>query len=289
MDIGNGDDDAYENVDDLPIERRRDRRTDDAKAAVLELLEANPQRVFYGRQIEVLLERQFFHWITARGLNEAVLEGRIQSFTSPLMGEGPVTANMPLIRFFWSRRNRYWRRQAEAVRRLVREFSRPECGRALGHHGEQMFDAALPRAGFMPRGRNVRQYGDKKWTETGHDLDRVFERDGIAYGVEIKNTLDYIERGELRVKIRMCGVLGLRPLFIVRMAPKSYIEHVRREGGFTLVVQYQLYPHGHLSLARRVRDELRLPVDAPAAIAEGTVRRFLRWHCDVNGLEMESL
>ena len=47
------------------------------------------------------------------------------------------------------------------------------------------------------------------------NLDRVFERDGIPYGAEIKNTLAYIDRGELHVKLRMCFYLGLRPLFTV--------------------------------------------------------------------------
>ena len=84
--------------------------------------------------------------------------------------------------------------------------------------------------------------------------------------------------GELIAKMRMCAHLNLRPLFIVRMAPKSYIEMVRRNGGFTLVFKHQLYPHGHARLAERVREELGLPVDSPAAIQDGTVQRFLKWH-----------
>jgi hypothetical protein len=40
-----------------------------------------------------------------------------------------------------------------------------------------------------------------------------------TYGVEIKNTPDYIPRAELHIKLAMCGHLGLVPLFVVRMAP----------------------------------------------------------------------
>lgn len=47
-----------------------------------------------------------------------------------------------------------------------------------------MFDAALPRGGFVPRGWNVREYAGRRWNETEHDLDRVFIRDGVAYGAE---------------------------------------------------------------------------------------------------------
>lgn len=147
-----------------------------------------------------------------------------------------------------------------------------------------MFDAALPTKGFMPKARKVQTWRDRQWDETDHDLDRVFERDGIAYGTEIKNRLDYIERDELEVKLRMCEHLELTPLFIVRMAPKSYIEQVRQAGGYTLLVEWQLYPFGAMELAQHVRGELLLPADCPARIADGTVQRFLKWHLDQHGL-----
>lgn len=113
---------------------------------------------------------------------------------------------------------------------------------------------------------------------TGHDLDRCFTRDGVHYGVEIKNTLPYIPREELTIKLQMCSFLGLRPLFIARMHPKSYIEEIRQHGGYGMVVKYQLYPHGASEFAARVRQRLQLPVDAPSAIASGTIQRFFNWH-----------
>ncbi len=251
---------------------RRDPKIDEAKEKLMgELFEKKPEEVFYEKQVEVLFERSLFHWITAQALQELRQEGKIRS--EKVVLEGPTA-----VRFYWSKRNRYWKRKAEEIRKLILEYSRSEFTRALGHHGEQMFDAALPTGGFMPRGRKVRGWAGKEWTKTGHDLDRVFERNGVAYGTEVKNTLSYIEREELEVKIEMCRWLMLRPLFIVRMAPKSYIEIVRQAGGFTLVFEWQLYPHGHLELAKRVRDRLGLRVDCPAAIYEGTVKRFLRWH-----------
>jgi len=49
-------------------------------------------------------------------------------------------------------------------------------------------------------------------------------------------------------------------------------------GGFALILKYQLYPWSHHELAKRVAKELKLPVDAPKAIEDGTMVRFLRWH-----------
>lgn len=297
--MDNGYEDYYEEPEPFKA-RPRDPKTDEAKAALVELFGRYPERVFYLQQLKVLLEdgslaqelgvalgKGLFHWITARGLKELAAEGKINDTVTSLMARvspGRVLPGLPAIRFFWHRPNRYWRRKAEAIRKLVVEFSQSEFGHALGYHGEQMFDAALPRVGFLPAGRNVREYAGKAWTETGHNFDRVFCRDGIAYGTEVKNTLDYIDRDELQVKLRMCEALGLKPLFIVRMAPKSYVEEVRRTGGFTLIFKFQLYPFGHDELARRVKEQLGLPVACPVAIADGTVERFLNWHLETHGL-----
>jgi hypothetical protein len=59
---------------------------------------------------------------------------------------------------------------------------------------------------FVMKGRNTQSYGGKDWTKSGHNLDFIFGRDDIAYGVEVKNTLGYMEQEELRTKMKC--VLG---------------------------------------------------------------------------------
>jgi len=250
---------------------RRDPVVDDAKEAFKNFFARENKAVFYQRQLQVIFEADFFHWITAHALAELAEEGSIASDRLPL----PATGSIILYR---AKRHRYWKRQAGEIIELVSRFSEPAFTRAVGEQGEIMFDAALPVAGFLPTARKVRSYGGKEWTETKHDLDRVFERDGISYGSEIKNALSYIDREELYVKLRMCKHLGLRPLFIVRMAPKNYIHDVEQEGGFTLVFKYQLYPFGEKTFADKVQQRLQLPTDSPARISDGTVKRFLNWH-----------
>ncbi len=269
--------DYYDYADEAEArERPRDPKTDEAKGKVRDLFRKQPERVFYQRQVEVLLEKDLFHWITVRALGELIEERAIRTELAPLGG------GEQKIKFLWAPRLRYWKREAQRIEGLVLEISR--LGRAIGAHGETMFDAALPRFGFMPRGQKVRSYGGRDWKETGQDLDRVFERDGMCYGAEIKNTLEYIPHEEMQVKVRMCQELGLTPLFTVRVAPKSYIEEVREYGGFTLVFGYQLYPHGHEGLARRVREGLGIPADSPRAVYDGTVKRLLGWHLETHGL-----
>jgi hypothetical protein len=254
------------------IDRPRDGYVDSAKRVLVEFFQANRESVFYQRQLQVIFEREYFHWITVRALLELVKEG---SIAEERLTVANIGRNIVLYR---SRSYRYWRRDADEIVKLVNRFSDPEFTRALGAHCEMMFDAALPTVGFLPRGINVRQHRDKRWTRTNHDLDRVFERDGIAYGTEMKNTLGYIEKQEMELKVEMCRELGLVPLFIVRMAPKSYVEFVRDVGGFTLIFKYQLYPYGQKPFADEVKNRLRLPTDSPVRIMDGTVQRFLSWH-----------
>jgi hypothetical protein len=253
-----------------PPQPIRDAKIDLAKAKLLnDFFGRQPDEVFYGRQLEVLMEREFFHWITVRALGELVAERKVCS--------QKVRLNESIeIGFFWSRTNRYWKRKAETYRRLVLEYSDPNLG--LGLHAELMHTVALAKARFLPVAEKVRSYRGRVWEETRHDLDLVVERDEVAYGVEIKNTLSYIDKRELEVKLEMCAFLGLRPLFIVRMAPKSYVELVRLRGGFTLIIAWQLYPFGHHHLVARIRESLHLPVDCPRAIQEGTTGRLVRWH-----------
>lgn len=242
-----------------------------ARTAVLELFAQNPERVFYQRQITVLLEKPFFHWITIRVLKELEEAGQIKS-------ELMTLTEKVSIRIYRSNGHRYWKRQAAELVKLVGEFSTQNFMRGVGLQGEVMFDAALPRIGFVPAGTKVRNWKGRTWTATGHDLDRVFVADGVAYGVEVKNKLEYIDRFELRTKIAMCEHLGLVPLFIMRSAAKTYIHEINLAGGYALIFDYQLYPYAHRDLAQRVKSVLGLPVDCPASIADGTLQRLLKFH-----------
>jgi hypothetical protein len=157
-------------------------------------------------------------------------------------------------------------------------FSRPSFTSALGNQGELLADAGLARVGFIERARNVTEFNGARWAASKHNLDRVFEKDGVFYGAEIKNRLSYISQNEFQIKSRMCQVLKLKPLFIARMMPRSYIYELFQNKGFALIMKYQFYPLGHEDFAKEVRDRLRLPVDCPTRLADGTLQRLLEHH-----------
>ena len=192
----------------------------------------------------------YFHWITSRALRELIEEGTVNAVWEEL---SPGVR----IRLVMRRSHRYWRREAQRVLELVRKFSTSDFGRAIGPYGELLVDAALGTAGMRLLARDVLELDGRMWTETDHNLDRAFELDGVRYGVEIKNTLKYIDDEELEIKLGICSVLGLRPLFVVRMMPKCWTwPRVIRQGGYVMMLGEQFYPLGAEAFADEVREQL---------------------------------
>lgn len=247
-----------------PAERR-------AREALIEVLEAKYERVYFTRQLEIMLEDSFFHWITGRAIRGLQEEGILMSDVRNLATGGR-------IKLLWHRRYRYPKRAAAAVVKRVESYADPNVAGAIGLQGEALTLDGFASKGFLMRGRDIREHEGVRWEETEHDMDFLFERDGRAYGVEVKNKLGYMDHEEMKLKVRLCRHVGLVPVFVVRMAPRTWIQEVRQADGFTLVLKYQLYPWGHRGLARAVSEELGLPVDAPRRLEEGTMRRFERWH-----------
>lgn len=267
---------SEDDIVDLDVsdeERPPDPQVSRARADILTFVEANESSVFYSRQLEVHFEDTYFHWVSNRAIRELISLGKVAHGTYPLR-----TGNQ--VHLLWNPRFRYYKRSAKRVAELVASFSENEFARLVGYTGEMLVLEAFARTGFSLVGRNVRSYKGRSWELSSHDLDFIWARDGFTYGVEVKNALGYIREDELKLKIRLCEHLGITPVFVVRMMPKTWINMVREEGGFTLILKYQLYPLSHVQLARAVREELGLPVDAPRALWDSTIGRFTTWHED---------
>lgn len=247
-------------------------RSDEAAAASLgRFFEDHREAVFFSRQLEVAHEAQWFHWVTSRALRR-LIEERVISHERRDLGTGGT------IHLMWHRSYRYYRREASRVVALVEEYADPNIGAALGLHGEALTLEGFASHQFVMHGRDASEFQDRRWTQTGHNLDFIFERDGLAYGVEVKNTLGYMDQSELRIKVAMCHHLSVAPVIVARMLPKTWINEIIGQGGFALILKYQLYPWAHRELAKTVRETFGLPVDAPRRLQDGTMQRFARWH-----------
>ncbi len=247
-----------------------DSEEDKARARLLAYFVDHPEEVFYSRQLEIMFEDEFFHWITNRALRRLVAESLVLSEARKL----DIGSNIILV---WHKSFRFYKRAAKQVYDLVNAYTTAAGDGTLGMQGEHLVLAAFARRQFVLRGEETNEFSGKKWTQTNQDLDFIFERDGIAYGIEVKNTLGYLDSDEFVAKIQMAQFLGIRPVFAVRALPKSWIDALWRCGGYAMVMRYQFYPWTHAHLATEIRTKLRLPIDTPKKIADGTMDRFEKW------------
>jgi hypothetical protein len=61
----------------------------------------------------------------------------------------------------------------------------------------------------------------------------------VVYGVEVKNTLGYMDYEEFHTKMRLCDHLGIRPVFAVRMMPRTWIRELIDSGGYAMILKHQ--------------------------------------------------
>jgi hypothetical protein len=269
--LGLGDFDWTAGEEHEEQERAPDPQEEDALAALRDVFTQQRERVFFGRQLAVQHEDPWFHWITHRALSRLEDEGFIKGEDRPLQYSDQV-------HLMWHRSYRYPRRQADRVVGIIESYSNPLMSSSIGRQGEWLVLEGFMRRQFVLVERAANNYRGRVWTGSNHNLDFVIERDGVAYGVEVKNTLAYMDYDELLTKTKMCLWLGVRPIFAVRMLPRTWANTVIRAGGYAMIMKYQFYPWLAEDLAQTVRTELELPVDTPKALYDGTMDRFERWH-----------
>jgi hypothetical protein len=245
-----------------------------AEQELIKLFEAETEQVYFSRQLEVRFEDKYIHWITNRVIRQLAQDGFLKHEHRKLKGGSS-------IHLVWHHKYRYYKRRASEIVKLVEEYADPNIAGAVGLQGESMVLEGFARERFLLMGRNAREYRGRTWTRSDRNMDFIFEKDGKAYGVEVKNKLGYIDKDELDEKVAICKEIGIVPVFAVRMLPRPWIIELDQSGSFALILKYQLYPWGHKDLATRVRRELGLPVDSPRALEHGTMQRFIKWH---NGL-----
>src|SRR5262249_6302822 len=143
-------------------------------------INANPEAVFYERQLQLFYEKPYYHWVTARALEELAQDANIRcehlTLGRPIITEEGREETNVQMRFFFHKKARSWIRKAKKISALVEAYCEPSLTRAVGNQAEILFDAALPRAGFLPVVRNAREYNGRRWEQTNHNLDRIYIR-----------------------------------------------------------------------------------------------------------------
>ncbi len=211
-----------------------------------------PDSVFHIGQLEVLFEANHFHWRTNRAIRQLKADGFLLS--------RDFAYSTGTAQVVWRRNMRYVARKAHEHVDLIAEYSSETMSKACGDYAETLTLLGLRGLDLKLIGRNTRRYRDKEWVETQHDLDFIFERDGVGFGVEVKNTWNYMPNEELAIKLRMCEFLDIKPLFVVRNRHSRQWDDVKAAGGMLYKFQTKVFPPGQEALTRRIWQSMRLPV-----------------------------
>jgi len=158
-----------------------------ATVTLKDFFEKHKEDVFYSRQLEVMFEDKYFHWITNRVIRELLKEGFIKSEDVELFSGA-------WMRLIFHSSFRYYKTRLKNVVALVKEYSDPIISEVIGLHAEHLFLEGFSKNRFTLEGRNTRDFNSHEWTKSDHNLDFIFKRDNLCYGTEIKNSLSYIQR-----------------------------------------------------------------------------------------------
>lgn len=96
-----------------------------ARNRLNEFFELNSTRVFFGNQLAVQNEGEFFHWITYRAIGQLINEGIILTERRRMK----IGTEIKLV---WHRKHRYYKRDAKRILDLVDEYGSPNICAAMG-------------------------------------------------------------------------------------------------------------------------------------------------------------
>lgn len=261
--------------------------SDEAVAkSILNVIES--VQVVTERELKIRLEKQFFPWMVGRVLGSLIRSKSVCKYGYP--GRRKLGRGAPQY-FYMLSETRYddvmaLMQQKRLVTTLVNaQLTAESVG---GLHAENLFEDALEAGNFRIVGRDVSEYRGRQLRgvegKEPPNLDFVAARDGVEYGIDIKNWLYYeVETvEEVKRKVSFAVELNLVPWVIARYIDKDTIyKEVYRKGGIVYPYGRLLLPAALESLAVRARTLLGYPVFAVDVLPEYVVSWLSKLHVDL--------
>lgn len=250
-----------------------DRYLENAKFVLEEFFSKNLGDIFYQFQLQIRFEKDFYHWITYKALNDLLARGIIKK-------RQVFRAKKQFIVFFYSTdtslTNTEIKKRIRRKIELINRSSIDQVNDAVGDHGELVTELFFLRRGYECVGRNTNSYQGTIWTKSNEDFDFIFEGEGVKLAVEVKNRFPYLNQKVYLPKIEIAKYLGLTPLFVVRKVPKNYFYDIYQRGGFVLEMWTKIFPRGYEALVKELYNEFKLPVSCRNDIPKGVQRNYQR-------------
>lgn len=223
------------------------------------------QKAVTDREVKVRLEDRFFPWRTGRALLAMEKDGVLRKVGYP----GRRSKGMPES-FYTLSSIEYSRVMGviERKKQVTMGINSILTGYApAGTYAEDLFNRAFQSLNFKIHARDASEFkGRKALGIKGKELpnlDFIIERDGVVYGVDVKNWIryEYVTRHEVISKVGLALQLGIVPFIIARYVDKDTIyTQVVRKGGICYPYRTLMVPPSFDSLATDAGSLLGYPV-----------------------------
>ncbi|MDE1829450.1 MAG: hypothetical protein KGI25_03915 [Thaumarchaeota archaeon] len=261
-------------------ESMENRVTDDVLGLFFDQFKRPHKTPLHMSAIQRRLEDKHSFWVVSDALKKLV-EDNI------LMTEARDTNNSSSVHFYYpTNLDISPTEMSSKIKNIVTQidrYSSPRNTSVLGNYLHALVRRELKVHRFKIIDENTNSYGDKKGEDGKQDLDIIAEHEikGIKVGVEIKNTLDVIEKEEILSKTQLCKDLRLIPIFACRWL-EPYKEEIRSKGGFPWQFKWQIYPIGREKRVNEIRRRFGFPVAVMSEIPEESVKEFETWIASFN-------
>jgi hypothetical protein len=255
-----------ERVEQHEEEEKIDERDEAAESEILETL--GREEVATDRELKVRLEDDFFPWVVGRAIRRLFDGEAIDKVGYPgrrrKVGRGEVGAFYVPYGVEYDSVKEIIKRKKDASDGIANILM---GGSSVSGHVEDLFYDAFVSLGFKFGGRDVSTLGERKAVgvpgKEPPNVDFVFERDGIRYGIDVKNWIRYewITRKDVVSKVKVAKELGVVPFIVARYADKDVVyKEIVEKGGLVYSYRHLLVPSVYESLAKAAQELLGYPI-----------------------------
>ncbi|MEM4635434.1 MAG: hypothetical protein QXL44_06055 [Candidatus Nitrosocaldus sp.] len=233
-----------------------------AKQAILDLFNKDKNFIAYDREIRYRLESKYPHDVIGEAIKQLEKEGKLKRTNLP--GRRSLNRNNPNV--FYRVPDSNWKKQLELMRKkfelsLFITHLLPE----MGEHAEKAWWRAFRKNGWYVEPEKEEDIGGincykNKKASINNDIDFIVSKDGIAYGVEVKNGLTYPD--DLYFKVRVAIEIDVIPLVIARWLNPRQINVLKE-----LKIPFIIYKEALVSstfepMVNNIKQYLQYPIIA---------------------------
>jgi hypothetical protein len=197
-----------------------DPRVEEAEPKIMEIL--REVEVATDRELKVRLEKEYFPWVVGRAIGLLLGGGEVDKVGYPgrkKLGRTEVGSFYVVHGVEYDSVKDVIRQKKDVSEGIINVLTGVS---PAADHAEDLFEAGFVSLGFKIHGRDVSEFRGRHARripgKEPPNVDFVLERDGIIYGVDVKNWIRYEwdSRDDVVLKVSVAKQLGVAPFIAAR-------------------------------------------------------------------------